>query len=106
MASVAAQNTVTDCSTHGGTTRWRQTSAALRASSVMKPTNSVRPSSTVNCSSKIGFMMIATSSDDASVSAMARGVSARRKRAQRERGTVSGSSPGVTVEGNDGMSPR
>jgi len=106
VASVAAQNTVMDCSTHGGTTRWRHTSAALRATSVMKPTNSVRPSSTVNGSSKIGFRTTATTSEKTSVSPIVRGDNARRKRAQRERGAASASRPGDTTGGEEDMSPR
>ena len=106
MASTAAQKTVIDCSTHGGTMRWRHTSAALRATSVMKPTNSVRPSSTVNGSSKIGFRTIATTSENASVSPIMRGVSARRNRAQRERGAASASKSGGTAGLEEDMSPR
>ena len=86
--------------------RWRATSAALRATSVMKPTNSVRPSSTVKGSSKIGFRTTATTSENASVSPIVRGDSARRKRAQRERGASSASRPGVATGREEDMSPR
>jgi len=86
VASGAVIATAAACTSQGATSGSRSSPAAVNATSVRKPTNSVRPNSTENATWYSGFSATATSSASATVSPMRRGVSARRNAATRPGG--------------------